>query len=259
MRIFPALILAAALTTAGAATAQSNTSAQNDPARITNGPNIENVSADHAIIAWSTNGGTNSVIHYGTDPNNLSQTASGDFAQSGGSHHPHRVRINGLQPGTTYYFRVDSDQTQGNDSNGESQVQSFTTKGNNANGTQAAGYNNQAVYNGHAGQGSPDDYGAVRIVSGPNLEGVGRDSAVIAWSTNTGASSVVHYGTDPNNLNQTAQGPYADQVGTHNNPHRVQIKGLQPNTHYYYRVDSGQGQRTGTEAQGQILEFTTKQ
>ncbi|HEV7676628.1 MAG TPA: hypothetical protein VGQ12_19015, partial [Candidatus Angelobacter sp.] len=51
----------------------------------------------------------------------------------------------------------------------------------------------------------PEKAQAVRITDGPRVEGVGPTWAVIAWTTNTGGSSVVRYGTDANNLSQTAK------------------------------------------------------
>ena len=246
MRIFPVLALASALTFAGAASAQRHDQA----IRITNGPNVEGVGDSWAVIAWSTNEGGSSVVRYGTDPNRLDRSAEAPYERSG-SGAPHRVRIQGLQPGTRYFFRVESGQGQGTGSGTEARGE-FTTKGN------GAGYNNEGRYDEHHGPGGPNDYGRVRIVNGPNVEGVGRDFAVIAWSTNTGASSIVRYGTSPNNLDQTAEGPYADQVGSHNNPHRVRLQGLRPGTHYFFRVESGQGQRTGSEAEGRTGEFTTR-
>jgi phosphodiesterase/alkaline phosphatase D-like protein len=98
------------------------------------------------------------------------------------------------------------------------------------------------------------------ITHGPKVEYVGRDKAEIAWTTSTGGSSVIHYGTDPNNLNQTAEAPYDKSAGNGQHvTHRVTINGLQPNTTYYFVVDSGQGQGTGTEAKGQVGQFKTKQ
>jgi hypothetical protein len=94
---------------------------------------------------------------------------------------------------------------------------------------------------------------ALQIVNGPTVEAADSNSAVIAWSTNTGGSSVVRYGTDPSNLSQTAQTEYERGQGTH----RVTIKNLQPNTTYYYQVVSAQGQGTGTMAQSQVGQFTT--
>lgn len=95
---------------------------------------------------------------------------------------------------------------------------------------------------------------AVRIVDGPRVEGTGGTWAVIAWSTNVGGSSVVRYGTDANHLSQTAESPYARS----GNVHRVRVKNLQPNTTYYFVVDSGQGSGTGTETKSQVAQFVTK-
>jgi phosphodiesterase/alkaline phosphatase D-like protein len=99
---------------------------------------------------------------------------------------------------------------------------------------------------------------AERITNGPKVEGVGPTWAVIAWTTNTGGSTIVHYGTDPNNLGQMAKAPYADNEKTKAQNHRVHIKNLKPNTKYYFVADSGQGEGTGTEAKSQVEEFTTK-
>jgi hypothetical protein len=49
------------------------------------------------------------VIHYGTDPNDLSQTAKNHIRLN--QSHPEtifRVRMDGLKPATTYYYEVTS-------------------------------------------------------------------------------------------------------------------------------------------------------
>jgi phosphodiesterase/alkaline phosphatase D-like protein len=99
---------------------------------------------------------------------------------------------------------------------------------------------------------------AVKIVDGPRVEGTGPNWAVIAWTTNTGGSTVVRYGTDANNLAQTAKAAYADNEKTKAQNHRVHLKNLKPNTRYFFVVDSGQGEGTGTEAKSKVEEFTTK-
>ncbi|HEY2115543.1 MAG TPA: fibronectin type III domain-containing protein [Candidatus Angelobacter sp.] len=98
----------------------------------------------------------------------------------------------------------------------------------------------------------------VRIVDGPRVEGVGPTWAVIAWTTNTGGSTVVRYGTDANNLSQRSQSAYADNERTKAQNHRVHLKNLKPNTKYFFVVDSGQGEGTGSEAKSNVAEFTTK-
>ena len=99
---------------------------------------------------------------------------------------------------------------------------------------------------------------AVKITDGPRVEGTGPTWAVIAWTTNTGGSSIIRYGTDANNLSQTAKSGYADNEKTKAQNHRVHLKNLKPNTKYFFQVDSGQGEGTGTEAKSSVAEFTTK-
>jgi hypothetical protein len=99
---------------------------------------------------------------------------------------------------------------------------------------------------------------AERITNGPVVENVGDSWATVAWSTDTGGSSVVHYGTDRDRLTQMAETPYDVSKGDHGVTHRVKIDHLRPGTRYYYVVDSGQGQGTGTEARSRVEEFTTK-
>jgi len=100
---------------------------------------------------------------------------------------------------------------------------------------------------------------AEKITNGPAVEGVGNSWAVIAWTTNTGGSSVVRYGTDKNKLDETADAPYSDNEKSISQNHRVQLKNLKPNTRYFYAVDSGQGEGTGTEARSPIGQFKTKE
>ncbi len=97
-----------------------------------------------------------------------------------------------------------------------------------------------------------------RITHGPVVEATGNSWATIAWSTDTGGSSVVRYGTDKNQLTNTAEAPYADDKAGKGETHRVKIEHLKPGTTYYYMVDSGQGEGTGTEAKSGIEQFTTK-
>ena len=105
---------------------------------------------------------------------------------------------------------------------------------------------------------TPEKAQAVKITDGPRVEGTGPTWAVIAWTTNTGGSSLVRFGTDANNLSQTAKSAYADNEKTKAQNHRVHLKNLKPNTKYFYQVDSGQGEGTGTESKSSVAEFTTK-
>jgi hypothetical protein len=100
---------------------------------ITKAPELEIAHHDLAIIRWtSTNPGGDdehfAVIHYGTDPKDLSQTAKSPIRLN--RTHPEtifRVRIDGLKPQTTYYYKVTSMGSGGQSDGVESPVKQFTT------------------------------------------------------------------------------------------------------------------------------------
>ena len=98
----------------------------------------------------------------------------------------------------------------------------------------------------------------IQLMGTPKVEYVDDNSAQIAWSTNAKSSATVHYGTSPSALSQTAQAPWGGESTSSSTVHRVKIQGLQPNTTYYYQVDSAQAQGTGTEAKGQVMSFQTQ-
>jgi hypothetical protein len=101
--------------------------------RITHGPEIELSRSFLTIITWTTNnpGGSPEhygIVHYGTDPKNLSQTAKSPLRLN--PSHPStifRVRMDDLKPGTTYYYTVGSMESNGRDDGTKSAVKQFTT------------------------------------------------------------------------------------------------------------------------------------
>src|SRR5467141_2118386 len=102
--------------------------------KITQGPEIEQANSYLTIARWTTNnpGGSPEhygVVHYGTNMKDLSQTAKSPIRLN--PSHPDtvfRVRIEGLKPGTTYYYRVDSIEANGKDDGVTSKVNTFKTK-----------------------------------------------------------------------------------------------------------------------------------
>jgi len=115
------------------------TRAQQPPAKspphpeITKGPELELNRSNWAIIRWTSSNprGTEEhwgVVHYGTDPQNLSQKAISHIRLN--PSHPDtifRVRMMGLNPRTTYYYTVDSMQVNGKSDGVKSPVNHFTT------------------------------------------------------------------------------------------------------------------------------------
>jgi len=102
--------------------------------KITQGPGIERADSYLTIVRWTINnpGGSPEhygVVHYGVNPKDLNQTAKSPIRLNPG--HPDtvfRVRIQGLQPGTTYYYRVDSMEASGKGDGVTSEVKTFKTK-----------------------------------------------------------------------------------------------------------------------------------
>ena len=105
---------------------ESTASTQVDPA-------LESVSDTSAFIRWVTAnpGGTilhYAVVQYGTHPDNLDLTAkSPTRINPTHSDMIFRVRVNDLEPGTTYYYRVSSQQANGASDPATSAVNIFTT------------------------------------------------------------------------------------------------------------------------------------
>jgi phosphodiesterase/alkaline phosphatase D-like protein len=127
-------ILIGGLLYATPATAQvSPTTKKAAKVRITKGPEIERADPDFAIVRWTSNnpGGSpehNGIVHYGTDPKNLSETAKSPVRLNPGhSHTVFRVRMEGLKPQTTYYYTVDSVESNGKGDGVKSPVKHFTT------------------------------------------------------------------------------------------------------------------------------------
>ena len=97
-------------------------------------PTTESVSDTLAFIRWTTPNPGGTILHYaivrfGTDPNHLEFTAkSPTRINPGRSEMVFRVRIQDLQPGTTYYYKVCSEQATGISDPAMSSVNQFSTR-----------------------------------------------------------------------------------------------------------------------------------
>ena len=100
--------------------------------RITQGPEIER-NDFVVIIRWTSNnpGGSPEhygVVHYGTNPKELSQTAKSPIRLNPGhSYAVFRVRMDDLKPRTTYYYTVGAMESSGKDDGFKSEVKQFST------------------------------------------------------------------------------------------------------------------------------------
>ena len=101
--------------------------------QITQGPEIEMSKVHLTIVRWTSNNPGGSpvhygIVHYGTDPKNLSQTAKNPIRLN--PYHSDtifRVRLDDLKPATTYYYTVASAEANGKDDGTKSTVKRFTT------------------------------------------------------------------------------------------------------------------------------------
>jgi phosphodiesterase/alkaline phosphatase D-like protein len=101
--------------------------------QITEGPALEMFRNNEAIIRWTSSnpGGTDEhfgVVKYGTDPHHLNLTAKSHIRLN--RNHPYtvfRVRVEGLKPGTTYYYTVSSESADETDDGLKSAVYHLTT------------------------------------------------------------------------------------------------------------------------------------
>ena len=100
--------------------------------QIMQGPEIA-LASWFTVIRWTTNNPGGSpvhygIVHYGTDPKDLSQTAKNPIRLN--PYHSEtvfRVHLYNLKPRTTYYYTVDSVESNGKSDGVTSPVQSFTT------------------------------------------------------------------------------------------------------------------------------------
>jgi hypothetical protein len=102
----------------------------------------------------------------------------------------------------------------------------------------------------------------VRIMRGPDLESARPNLVIIRWTSyNPGGSpehyGVVHYGTNPKELSQTAKSPIRLNPGHTYTVFRVRVDNLPPRTKYYYKVDSMESNGKSDGVTSPVKQFTT--
>jgi phosphodiesterase/alkaline phosphatase D-like protein len=182
---------------------------QSSPAtdpQVIAGPIPEKITSTSAVVWWQTTAPEESILVYGTSPTDQPYRVQRPWTTS-----THEVSMKNLQPGTTYYLAIL--QPDGV----KSAIGQFTT--------QPTGYSHD---------------NNVRITNGPLFEQITPDSATVAWSANLPYAFVVHYGTEPQNLSKTANAPWTPTT------HRVVLRGLESDTHYYFSIEANQQLSTST-------------
>jgi len=102
----------------------------------------------------------------------------------------------------------------------------------------------------------------VRIIEGPKIELTKEHLTIISWTTNNPGGSpvhygIVHYGTDPGGLRETAKSPIRLNPDHSLTVFRVRLDNLKSRTTYYYTVDSMEANGTSDGVVSPINNFTT--
>jgi hypothetical protein len=103
----------------------------------------------------------------------------------------------------------------------------------------------------------------VEITQGPELDMARTSFAFIRWTTNNPGGTdvhfgVVHFGTDPKELNQTAKNPVHLNRSHPDTIFRVRVDGLSPQTRYYYSVESTSSTGTSDGIKSDVKQFSTQ-
>ena len=185
------------------------------PGNILAGPIAIDLQHNSAMIWWMSRDASGGQLRFGTEPNQLNE---GRAVPPG---EVKKVVLDSLTPGATYQFQI-LDPTDKPIAGGSFKTERKT-----------------------------DAASAFRITSGPIFESVGKDTVVISWSTTARSSSLVRYGANPAQLDQTAQAPWGQER------HRVTVRGLKPDTRYYFQVESAQAEGSGLSSKSNVAPFRT--
>jgi Purple acid Phosphatase, N-terminal domain len=101
----------------------------------------------------------------------------------------------------------------------------------------------------------------VQIMQGPEIA-LASWFTVIRWTTNNPGGSpvhygIVHYGTDPKDLSQTARNPIRLNPYHSSTVFRVDLYNLKPRTTYYYTVNSMESNGKSDGVTSSVQKFTT--
>lgn len=168
------------------------------PPAIT-GVNTANVTGTGVTIGWTTSEAADSQVKFGLTTSYGQSTNLNTSLST-----QHEQVITGLQPSTTYHYRVLSRDAAGNLA--ESGDYTFTTGA------------------------LPDT--APPAITGVNAASVTSTSATISWTTNEPASSQVKYGP------ATSYGQTTTLDSALTSVHKQTVSGLQPSTTYHYSAVS---------------------
>ncbi len=194
---------------------------------IQRGPEIAGRTDSTAFVVWLTSEPANALVEYGTDLNYGESVFVEDFARE------HRVGLSGLEPGTTYHYRVSSTDRVGNGPTTSGDM-TFDTLENR-------------------------DVEKPSIIAGPGIRELKSDQATIVWRTDEPSDSFVDYGADTDYGNRTGEAGLTRR-------HEITLTGLAAGVTYHYSVSSADAagntsttDPTGNEPWSEDLSFRTRE
>jgi hypothetical protein len=102
----------------------------------------------------------------------------------------------------------------------------------------------------------------ITITEGPSLELFRNNEAIIRWTSNNPGGTdehfgIVRYGTDPNQLTQTAKSHIRLNRNHPNTVFRVRVTDLKPTTTYYFTVHSTDADGTEDGVKSPVCRLVT--
>ena len=183
--------------------------------KIISAPTVISMSDSTATIVWDTDEPANSQIQYGKSIDGSKNWGDYEKTKEEGKYLTHHIlQLTGLDPSTSYLYRVGSADADGNGpmtdliDNNPSGQRRFTT---------------------HA----KSDETAPQITSPPTITARTDQSVTIEWSTDEPSNTMVQYAKESREWD-SYDFTYFDPIGLIE--HRAVITGLKENTKYYFRV-----------------------
>lgn len=180
---------------------------------LDSGPTVTEITTKKSTVSWTTSRGSDSKVQYGTEPGKYDTVEPSNSTQVSA----HTIKLSGLNPGTTYYYRAKWTDEDGN--TGSSDEKSFSTSP------------------------APSSKGVA-------VKSVGLTSAMIQF-TSLGASKVKIYYGQSTSFGGTKEIATSTDESTYN----LELSGLMDGTKYYYQINAFDSD--GSEYLGTILDFTT--
>ena len=171
------------------------------PPTISAGPTVNEITENTARVDWSTNRSTNAIVELGTI-SGVYGAQSGQFTSFASA--THSVSLSNLKKGTTYFYRVLSQDVLGNVV--QSVEKSFAT--------------------------SPGDITPPKVVGEVNIANNSSTSVSISWQTDKLSNGVVKFGIHATSENTLGN---SDDLTLF---HQVQINGLLPSQAYLWQLQS---------------------